>query len=371
MAVPVEARAVDVVVIKKIWIALLFLIPFPTSAETSQEEAKKEKLVVAVKSTGPFAYKGKDQRWRGISIDLWKEIAKELKLTYEFHEVDLKGMLEGMEKGSFDVAVGALTVTREREEKFDFTHPFTSSGLGIAVRPESTDNLSSILARILSFNFLKVILVLAAVLFSIGFLLWFFERKKNPEQFGGSTSRGLGAAFWWSAVTMTTVGYGDKSPASIGGRVIAILWMFASIMLISGFTAAIASSLTVQQLSSSIEGPEDLRGTQVGSVTSSTSAAYLENDRVIFQKFKNTQEALDALDAGKLDAVIYDQPILRFLTKKNRYKRVTVLHPTFERQDYAFGLPAKSPLREPINHVLIERLSSDWWKETLQIYIGQ
>jgi ABC-type amino acid transport substrate-binding protein len=141
-------------------------------------------------------------------------------------------------------------------------------------------------------------------------------------------------------------------------------------MLISGFTAAIASSLTVSQLSSSIDGPEDLRGVRVGSVRSSTSAAYLEEGRILFQEFDNTQKALDELEAGKLDAVVYDQPMLRFLAKKNRYKKVTVLHPTFERQDYAFGLPAASPLRESINHALIERLSSDWWKETLQIYIG-
>ena len=46
------------------------------------------------------------------------------------------------------------------------------------------------------------------VLFGVGTLIWILERRKNPEHFSPIPVKGLGSAFWWSAVTMTTVGYG-------------------------------------------------------------------------------------------------------------------------------------------------------------------
>ncbi len=55
----------------------------------------------------------------------------------------------------------------------------------------------------------------------------------------------LGSALWFAAVTMTTVGYGDKTPQTPLGRFLAFLWMFFGILLVSAFTGAFASSLTV------------------------------------------------------------------------------------------------------------------------------
>ena len=48
-------------------------------------------------------------------------------------------------------------------------------------------------------------------------------------------------AIWWSIVTMGTVGYGDKYPVSIGGRLVGILVILSGVGLMSLFTATIAS----------------------------------------------------------------------------------------------------------------------------------
>jgi len=48
-------------------------------------------------------------------------------------------------------------------------------------------------------------------------------------------------ALWWSAVTITTVGYGDKFPVTTEGRIIATVLMIAGVGLFGTFTAGVAS----------------------------------------------------------------------------------------------------------------------------------
>jgi len=55
-------------------------------------------------------------------------------------------------------------------------------------------------------------------------------------------------AFWWSIVTLTTVGYGDITPTTIAGRLIGILIMFFGIGILGLFTATIASFFVERKL---------------------------------------------------------------------------------------------------------------------------
>lgn len=50
-------------------------------------------------------------------------------------------------------------------------------------------------------------------------------------------------ALWWSIVTMTTVGYGDITPLTTGGRIIGAIVMFFGISLLGMFTASLAGIL--------------------------------------------------------------------------------------------------------------------------------
>ncbi len=54
-------------------------------------------------------------------------------------------------------------------------------------------------------------------------------------------------ALWWAIVTLTTVGFGDISPTSFGGRVIGVVLMFFGIGVLGTFTGTIASAFVAQR----------------------------------------------------------------------------------------------------------------------------
>jgi ABC-type amino acid transport substrate-binding protein len=337
---------------------------------TSTAADETARLVVGIKEAPPFVIREPDG-WSGIAIELWHEVAEELDVGYELREMDLSGLLRAVERGEVDVAVGALTVTAERESRVDFTHPYFTAGLGIAVRGgESMDWLGS-LRRFASVRFLKVMGTLAGVLLLSGLLVWLFERRKNPEMFGGTPAQGVGAGFWWAAVTMTTVGYGDKAPLTVGGRIVALFWMFASLVVISGFTAAIASALTIGGMSSPIQGPEDLPNSRVASVDRTISGDWLRANRIRYTAHHDVQAALGALAARQADAVVYDMPILHYLAQHDAESSIHVVPRRFEIRHYALAVPQGSGLRERLNQTLPALIRGPEWSELRFRYTGE
>jgi ABC-type amino acid transport substrate-binding protein len=331
-------------------------------------QAETAKLVIGTREVPPFVIWNVDGSLSGIAIDLWREIASDLGLDYEFRETDLDGMLAGLQDGSLDAVVAALTVTPERENLVDFSHPFHTSGLGIAV-PHDPAGIA-IIRSVLSLKFFQVLGGLLLILFLVGVFIWLLERRANSGQFGGNAREGIGSGFWWSAVTMTTVGYGDKAPVTPAGRGLAIVWMFVSVITISSFTGAIASVFTVQQLGSRIQGPNDLPGRTVGTVRSSTSADYLTRHFISATGFADIDHALDRVASGQLEAAVYDAPVLRYSAASQLKGKINVLPGTFERQDYAIALRSGSPLREDLNRALLQRITQPEWQDTLFRYLG-
>jgi ABC-type amino acid transport substrate-binding protein len=350
-------------------ILLLALIACLAVPQLGLAETPQKTLTVGVKVAPPFVIKQPDGSFSGLSIELWQRVAERLGADYQFTETSLNGLLTGLQEGRLDASVAATTVTAEREELVDFSHPFHTTGLTIAV-PAKNSGLWAVVKRLLSWEFFVACGALVGVLLLVGFLLWLAERHKNQEMFGGTKAQGIGASFWWAAVTMTTVGYGDKAPTTFVGRIVGLVWMFAAIIIISSFTAAIATSLTVGQLSSSVSSVSDLSSVRVDTVSGSASAASLRERGIGFNASASLTDALNRLAQGQADAVVYDQPIVKYHIMRDYPGALRVLPNTFERQDYAIALPEGSEWREPINHALLEVIASESWRTTLAKYLG-
>src|SRR5690606_66163 len=116
-------------------------------------------------------------------------------------------------------------------------------------------------------GFFVAVSILILILTMVGTLLWLAERNKNPKEFPPDPLNGIGNGIWLAVVTMTTVGYGDRAPATRAGRIIAGSWMIISLVTATSLVAGIASTLTVSGLSTSvIEGAGGLFGNKVAVV---------------------------------------------------------------------------------------------------------
>lgn len=87
-----------------------------------------------------------------------------------------------------------------------------------------------------------IITFLVVIFASISILLV----EKDP----GSNIKNAEDAIWWSLVTVTTVGYGDKFPVTTEGRLIGVVLMFVGVGLFGTFTAYVASWFTTGKVQS-------------------------------------------------------------------------------------------------------------------------
>lgn len=353
------------------WLAPLGAEPAGVSGaapSATNESGSTANMVIATRQAPPFAYQEADGRWAGIAIELWERIAAQNGYDYQYRELGLTEMLDAVAARRVDAAVAALTITGEREQRFDFSHGFHTTGLAIAV-PVRNANLLSALGRFMSPQFLGIVAALLALLIVIGVLIWLAERRANA-QFQREPLAGISAGLWWSAVTLTTVGYGDKAPVTVLGRVLAMLWMFAGLILISAFTAAITTALTVSELDAAIDGIEDLRFKRVLALADSTSDRFLAAEGIRHRTVGDLTEALRKLADGEADAVVHDAPILRHQVSEAFAQRLRVLPFTLTRQVYGIALPGGSRIREPVNVALLGVIGSSEWPEILTDYLG-
>jgi ABC-type amino acid transport substrate-binding protein len=315
--------------------------------------AQTEPLRVVFSPLEPFAYE-EDEELVGFSVDLWKAIADDLSLEYEWLKVDtITQQLEAVTAGSADIALGGISMTPEREEAVDFSYPYFNSGLLIITQPPGRESISTTFETFFSPNMLRVLGLALITLLVIAHVIWLLERGSNKEV-PKAYLPGIWDGLWWAVATITTAEYVDgQKPRTPIKRLMAMFFMIAGIVLIAQFTAAITASLTVTELTGQIDGPSDLPGKSIATVIGTTSANYLEAENLPFTGVETIEEAYALLDAGEVDAVVFDAPVLLHYANTTGRGRVRVVGSIFEEDAYAFALPTNSGLRESINQSLL------------------
>jgi len=357
-----------------LFLVLVFasILPFETYSFNEKNNKTDTVLKIGTMHSPPFSIKGDDGRWTGISIELWREIAKDSKLIYQFEEHTLQSLITGVTNKSLDAVVAAITVTESRESVMDFTHPIHSTGFSIATALNDDNNIwLTTFAKLFSWQFVKVVLSLFVLLFIVGWLMWLLEHKHQTKDDDSHTIRHISEGFWWAAATMTTVGYGDKTPLTKFGRAFGVVWMFTALIIVASFIAAFTSILTLQNITANVQGLKDLNHMRVATVPGSTSESFLHQNGIATRSFPTVKDSLTAVAKGDVDAIVYDAPLLRYFAQTEFEDLIEVSPVTFERQDYGFALPENSQLREPINRILLRVVRSKQWREKLKRYLGE
>ncbi len=341
-----------------------FLLSFSLSA------APIDTLTLGYKLTPPFVHMQNGQL-EGPSVWLWKQVAAEKDIPYRLIRLSLRGILDSLSSGDIDLSLSPLTITSDRSERMGFSPPYYIEHASLLV-PEisAAERAWEFLSSFFSINFFRALGALCVVILAFGLLAWLFERRGNTEEFDPGP-KGLWQGFWWSAVTMTTVGYGDKSPRTFGGRVVALIWMFTAIIIISGFTASIASSLTMNRISSASNRIQDFKERRLGTVANSGTEGWLRdnfyNQR---QAFPIIEDATALLLKGELDAVAYDRAILQYQLQQDTTHQMQLLDIEFYPQFYAMGMRQRLPdsLETELSVAILEATESMDWKVLLAEY---
>ena len=321
----------------------------PAPASSSQT------LRVATREIAPFVVK-RDGQLSGFSVELWNDIAKQMgtQTTWDV-KPNVKDLVADVQGGKTQAGIAAVSITAKREQVLDFSQPMFESGLqimtkGQAVQPSLISGVMTMLQSPLMIQFVVAVLLLILIPSNI---LWLIERRHSDGIIRAkSYFPGIFEAVWWTVTCLAT--QAEEMPRSVFGRIMAVIWMFFAILFTAYVTGTLTASLTVQSLRGDIKGPGDLPGKKVATVVGSTSEDYLKENKVRSTPFATVDEAFKALEAGKVEAFVYDSPILAYYANNEGKGHTQLVGPVFRPESYGIALANNSPWRKRINLALLQ-----------------
>ncbi|XP_045135922.1 glutamate receptor ionotropic, kainate 2-like isoform X2 [Portunus trituberculatus] len=349
------------------------------------------------------------------------------------------GMIGELLDQKADLAIGDLTITYEREQEVDFTMPWMNLGISILYRKptKKPPNLFSFLSPLS----LDVWLYMATAYLGVSLLLFVLARcftrlgawrhgKRGPASSrladdGGSnegvtfSSRkreaevserlspyewtasfpcredgtktlenqySLFNSLWFTMGSILQQGT-EQQPKAVSTRIVAGMWWFFTLIMISSYTANLAAFLTVERMESPIESAEDLAmqtKIKYGSLYGGSTWNFFSTSKLpIYQRMfsfmesqnptvytKSNEEGVKRVQKGDGQyAYMMESSSIEYITE--RYCDLTQVGGPLDSKSYGIALPPGSPYRTLINAAVLKlqeggvlhELKRRWWKE--------
>lgn len=333
---------------------LIFLLAWLSAAPGFGQESAQVQVTTAMRVLPPFITK-ENGGIGGFSAELWNELSRRSNFASTWLETaNVKEILTAVEAGKAQVGITAISITSAREQQFDFSQPMFESGLQIMVPAQQVSGFS--LRQLIAFfteGAMPYLLGLLGLLILVpGHIVWLVERRHQQPNFSRSYFPGIFQAMAWALAA--AAGQQDEKPRSRVGRLLSVMAIFISLLFLTYWQAELTSSFTVKQLQGAISGPEDLPGKSVGTTAGSTASAYLSSRGAKVVEFQRIEEAFAALEAQRLEAVVFDAPVLLYYAQNAGRGKVQVIGEMFRKENYGILFPRGSGLRKAVNNALLQ-----------------
>ncbi|WP_462325175.1 ABC transporter substrate-binding protein [Desulfoplanes sp.] len=121
----------------------MFIVACSNEPENALERVSETEKISFAMSGGypPFNFYNDKNELVGFDVDVAKEVAKRLGVTFEPVTTEWSGIIEGLRAGTYDGILGSMAVTPQREKVVDFSVPYYYSGAQVIARtdaPETT-----------------------------------------------------------------------------------------------------------------------------------------------------------------------------------------------------------------------------------------
>ncbi|XP_045449891.1 glutamate receptor ionotropic, kainate 2 [Melitaea cinxia] len=346
-------------------------------------------------------------QFEGYAIDLIHEISKILGFNYTFklapdgrygsynrETKEWDGMIRELLEQRADVAIADLTITYDREQVVDFTMPFMNLGISVLYRKpiKQPPNLFSFLSPLS----LDVWIYMATAYLGVSVLLFILARFSpyewdNPrncldEPPVMENQFTLLNSLWFTIGSLMQQG-SDIAPKAVSTRMVAGMWWFFTLIMISSYTANLAAFLTVERMDSPIESAEDLaKQTKIkyGALKGGSTAAFFRDSNFsTYQRMwsfmesarptvftSSNKEGEERVMRGKgAYAYLMESTTIEYVVERNC--ELTQVGGMLDSKGYGIAMPPNSPYRTAISGAVLKLqeegklhiLKTKWWKE--------
>ncbi|XP_034244808.1 glutamate receptor ionotropic, kainate 2-like isoform X2 [Thrips palmi] len=382
----------------------------------TKEQLSKRTLRVVSKLGPPFLMmKNKDnytagcgnECLRGYSVDLVEAISQILNFKYEFYVVadgqygSLKngawnGLIKDLLDRKADLGLCDLTITYDRERAVDFTMPFMTLGISILhTIPEAPEtNRFSFLLPLST----EVWIYMAFAYVAVSFLLFVLARV-TPGEWESTTpseeqtsetileyTLNLSNAIWHNVGSLMQQG-SDIAPKAASTRMVAGMWWFFVLIMISSYTANLAAFLTDNLGSDLIKDAKDLATqtkVQYGCVYGGSTQSFFANSNFSdYQRMwdymqnarpsvfpANNMEGVERVTKGKGQyAFLMESTSIEY--QSARICNLRQVGGLLDSKGYGIAMPRNSPFRGVISGAVLRlqesgklsQLKDLWWRQ--------
>ncbi|XP_047990094.1 glutamate receptor ionotropic, kainate 2 isoform X2 [Leguminivora glycinivorella] len=344
-------------------------------------------------------------QFEGYAIDLIHEISKILGFNYTFklapdgrygsfnrETKEWDGMIRELLEQRADVAIADLTITYDREQVVDFTMPFMNLGISVLYRKpiKQPPNLFSFLSPLS----LDVWIYMATAYLGVSVLLFILARftpyewhqTRSPDGEKMENIFSLANCLWFAIGSLMQQSC-DFLPKAVSTRMVAGMWWFFTLIMISSYTANLAAFLTVERMDSPIESAEDLaKQTKIkyGALKGGSTAAFFRDSNFsTYQRMwsfmesarpsvfaTSNKEGEERVMRGKgAYAYLMESTTIEYVVERNC--DLTQVGGMLDSKGYGIAMPPNSPYRTAISGAVLKLqeegklhiLKTKWWKE--------